>query len=861
MSERYNIKATEKKWRESWASKDAFAVSEDTDKPKYYVLEMFPYPSGRIHVGHVRNYTLGDVVARYKTAQGFNVLHPMGWDAFGLPAENAAIERGAHPAKWTHENIAVMRDQLKSMGLSIDWSREFATCDPEYYAHEQRMFLKFLEEGIAYRKEAVVNWDPVDHTVLANEQVIDGCGWRTGAPVERKKLNQWALKITDYADDLLDGLKTLDRWPEKVRIMQENWIGKSVGLQFKWDIKGLDEQIEVFTTRPDTLFGASFVGLAPDHPLATQLCAGKDGFEEFIKQCQATGTSEAAIEKADKLGFDTGLTATHPLLGREVPIYIANFILMDYGTGAIFGVPAHDQRDYDFATKYDLPILPVISSDDHDFEKGAYTETGNVINSADWMNGQSIEDAKKVVIEKCEEGKTGYGTTQYRLRDWGISRQRYWGCPIPVVYRNSDGACIPVPDDQLPVKLPEDVSFDKPGNPLEHHPTWKHTTCPETGEPATRETDTFDTFFESSWYQFRYCDPKNEKLPTDKDKAAYWLPENGGVDQYIGGVEHAVLHLLYARFFTRAMNSCGFVTNKEPFSGLFTQGMVTHETYKDEDGKWIFPTDAKKDDQGNWVHVETGKPVSIGASIKMSKSKKNVIDPEEILETYGADAARLFILSDSPPERDLEWTESGIEGAWRFVNKVYSYIIQALESNYLPEPNTSPPEMEDEASINLRRITHKSIKGVEEDIESFQMNKAVARIRTLANAITSVNKTREHDLHPWALREAIEVLVRLLNPMCPHLTEELWQKLGHTTLLIHEPWPKYNDKLLVSDTMTIAVQVNGKMRATITLPADANADKAQEIALAEDKVQRAMDGKSLRKFIYVPGRIVNVVVG
>ncbi len=853
MSERYNIKETEKKWRTKWASMDAFSVSEETDKPKYYVLEMFPYPSGRIHVGHVRNYTLGDVVARYKTAQGFNVLHPMGWDAFGLPAENAAIERGAHPAKWTHENIAVMKEQLQSMGLSIDWSREFATCDPEYYAHEQRMFLKFLEEGIAYRKESIVNWDPVDNTVLANEQVIDGCGWRTGAPVERKKLNQWSLKITDYAEELLEDLNGLERWPEKVRVMQENWIGKSVGLQFKWDVVGSDDKIEVFTTRPDTLFGASFIALAPDHPMTAKLAGGKDGFDDFIKACQAQGTSEAAIEKAEKIGFDTGHTATHPTLGREVPVYIANFILMDYGTGAVFGVPAHDQRDMDFAMKYKLPISQVIIPEgmaSMALAGEAYTGEGLLANS-DFLNGLSIDDAKKAVITKCEENDTGFGTTQYRLRDWGISRQRYWGCPIPIVYCEDCGA-VPVPDEQLPVTLPKDVTFDKPGNPLDHHPSWKNCACPSCGKDATRETDTFDTFFESSWYQFRYCDSKNETLPTDKAKAAYWLPENGGVDQYIGGVEHAVLHLLYARFFTKAMRTCGFVDCKEPFSGLFTQGMVTHETFKDSNGKWIFPTDAMKNDAGEWIHTETGEPVTIGASIKMSKSKKNVIDPEEILDTYGADAARLFILSDSPPERDLEWTESGIEGAWRFINRAHG-VITTLDLQ-----NGEESACGDKAK-DLRRLTHKTIKGVGEAIEAFAMNKAVALLREFYNGFTAF-KLQDSGDH-FALNEAVENFIIMMNPMCPHLTEELWSVIGKENTLIEQPWPAYDKGLLVADTISIGVQVNGKVRATITLPANANQDQAQDIALAEEKVQRAMDGKTLRKFIYVPGRIVNVVVG
>lgn len=891
-SERYNIKECESKWRDLWESQNSFRVTEDTSKPKYYVLEMFPYPSGRIHVGHVRNYTLGDVVARYKTAKGFNVLHPMGWDAFGLPAENAAIERGEHPKRWTMENIASMRAQLKSMGLSIDWEREFATCTPEYYKHEQGMFLKFLEKGIAYRKESLVNWDPVDNTVLANEQVIDGCGWRTGAPVERRKLNQWFLKITDYADELLTSLESLDRWPEKVRIMQSNWIGKSVGLQFKWNVIGSNTQIEVYTTRPDTLFGASFLALAPDHPLAKELAGQKEGFDAFIKQCQAAGTSEAAIEKAEKIGFDTGHKATHPLLGRDVPIYIANFILMDYGTGAIFGVPAHDQRDFDFATKYNLPILPVISTLPQSLsQKGEgsalaqgegtlpYTGNGTLINSQ-FLDGLDIEAAKAEIIRRCEEGKTGFGTTNYRLRDWGISRQRYWGCPIPIIYCDSCGA-VPVPQNQLPVTLPDDISFEKAGNPLSHHPTWKHVDCPKCGKAATRETDTFDTFFESSWYQFRYCDSKNETLPADPSKTNYWMPASGGVDQYIGGVEHAVLHLLYARFFTKAMRDCGFVNTDEPFMGLFTQGMVTHETYKDQNGKWLYPTevtfkefigDAVEhgfEDLGSKhantmliidpkqrVKISDGTPVTVGASIKMSKSKKNVIDPEEILETYGADAARLFILSDSPPERDLEWTESGIEGAWRFVNKVYT-VISSIPYKDLK----SPPSFSSNA-LDLRRLTHKTIKDTGEAIEAFAMNKAVAKIREFYNGFTAFRATDGGDF--FALNEAVRTFIILINPIMPHLAEELWsqyQGADRSRNLTDTPWPTYDESLLISDTVKIAVQVNGKVRATITLAANADKETAEKTALSEGNVVRAIGDSQIRKVIVVPGKIVNIVVG
>lgn len=858
MSERYNIKECEAKWRAKWNDNDCFRATEDSDKEKYYVLEMFPYPSGRIHVGHVRNYTLGDVVARYRRASGYNVLRPMGWDAFGLPAENAAIERGVHPGKWTISNTTEMREQLKSMGLAIDWEREFATCTPDYYKHEQAMFLKFLEKGIAYRKESVVNWDPVDNTVLANEQVVDGKGWRTGAPVERKSLNQWFLKITDYADDLLEGLETLDRWPEKVRIMQENWIGKSKGLHLNLDIVDSDETLKIYTTRPDTIFGASFAAIAADHPLAEKLAGDKDGFADFIKECQATGTSEAAIEQAEKLGFDTGYTVQHPFLDDvQLPLYIANFILMDYGTGAIYGVPAHDQRDFDFATKYGLPIKQVISppafansalpeqpvEEQHDMQE-AYSGPGTLINS-EFINGLEIDAAKAEIIKRCEEQGIGEGTTQYRLRDWGISRQRYWGCPIPVVYRESDGACIPVPEDQLPVELPEDISFDKPGNPLDHHPTWKHTTCPETGEPAIRETDTFDTFFESSWYQFRYCDPKNESLPVAKDKADYWM----GVDQYIGGVEHAVLHLLYARFFTRAMKTCGYVSCDEPFKGLFTQGMVTHETYQDSDGKWMFPTE--------YEALADKSSAKVGPSIKMSKSKKNVIDPEDILDTYGADAARLFILSDSPPERDLEWTESGIEGAWKFVNKLHRIISE--QQDKLPSTGTTEPTEFSSSAKDLRSAAHKAIGGVAKSIEDFAMNKAVAQIRELSNAIAAFKPQDDADL--WALRESFEILIKVFNPMMPHLAEELWSQLGHETLLTNEPWPSADESLLKQDTVTIGVQVNGKMRGTIDIAPDSSEDIAREAALAQDNVQRAMDGKQIRKFIYVPGKIVNVVAG
>lgn len=844
----YEMKDIESKWRKVWLDRQSFAVDEESKKQKYYVLEMFPYPSGRIHVGHVRNYSLGDVVARYKKSKGFNVIHPMGWDAFGLPAENAAMERGEHPGKWTYANIDVMRTQLQSMGLSIDWSREVATCHPQYYRHEQKMFLDFYRKGLAYRKESMVNWDPIDNTVLANEQVIDGKGWRTGAPVERRKLSQWFLKITDYADDLLDGIKTLDRWPDKVRIMQENWIGRSRGLQFKFALEGSDEAVEVFTTRPDTLFGAAFVAIAPDHPLAKKLAGNRAGFDDFLKTCAAQGTSEAAIEQAEKIGFDTGVRAVHPFdASKTVPVYLANFVLMDYGTGAIFGCPAHDQRDFDFATKYKLPITQVVAPVDGAEVKLPYSDEGVLVNS-DFLNGMDVEAAKAAAIEKIESLGAGFGTTQYRLRDWGVSRQRYWGCPIPMVHCKSCGI-VPVADDQLPVTLPEDVTFDKPGNPLAHHPTWKHTNCPSCGAAAERETDTFDTFFESSWYFARYCDPRNEKEAFSKEKAAYWLP----VDQYIGGVEHAVLHLLYSRFFTRALSDCGYTDVKEPFAGLFTQGMVTHATFKDQDGKWLFPTQAITNDAGQLVHVDTGAPVTEGRIEKMSKSKKNVIDPDDILNNYGADAARLFILSDSPPERDLEWTVSGIEGAAKFVHRLYRLVTE------IPLQIVEKPKEFTSAQQEMRAQTHKALSGLGADIEAFHMNKAVARLRELANAIEKYKSV--HSAGDWAYREALEYLIRGFNPMMPHVTEELWAHLGHHTILADMTWPEIDASLLQSDTATIAVQVNGKMRATITLPKDMDQKAAEAAALSDPNVQRALDGKAVKKVIVVPNRIVNVVVG
>lgn len=847
--ERYNTKEAEAKWRKYWVDNKAFEVTEDTSKPKYYVLAMLPYPSGRIHIGHVRNYTLSDIVGRYRKAQGFNVLNPMGWDAMGLPAENAAMERNVHPADWTYSNIAQMKDQLLSMGLAIDWSREVATCHPGYYKHQQKMFLKLFEKKIAYRKESMVNWDPIENTVLANEQVVDGKGWRSGAPVERRKLFQWFFRITDYAEDLIEGIKTLERWPDKVRLMQENWIGKSQGAQFKFDLTTADGQVEVYTTRPDTLFGASFVGLAFDHPLAKQLAGDKQGFDEFVKACQSTGTSEAAIEQAEKIGFDTGHKVAHPFIeGRELPVYLANFILMDYGTGAIFGCPAHDERDFEFANKYKLDILPVVSMPEG--ETLPYTGPGKIINS-DMLNGKTVDEAKAAAIAELEKQQRGTGVTKYRLRDWGAVRQRYWGCPIPLVHCESCGI-VPVPESQLPIELPMDINYDEPTNPLVRHPTWKHTDCPSCGKAAIRETDTMDTFVDSSWYYLRYMDARNENEAFAEPIAKYW----GGVDQYIGGVEHAVLHLLYSRFFTRALRDCGYpIQSDEPFLGLFTQGMVTHATFQTDDGKWMYPAEVEQGANGQWVTKEGAKPVTMGPVIKMSKSKRNVIDPQDIIDTYGADAARLFIVSDSPPERDLEWSTAGIEGCWRYINKVFKTVSDAIPT--LPAQGSKEPASFAVHATELRRTTHKTIEGVAKDIEAFHMNKAVARLRELSNAFSAFSA--KDDADQWALREAIESFVVMANPVMPHLCEELWNMLGHKTSLTQTSWPTLDKSLLSSDTVTLAVQVNGKMRATITLPASADQKAAEAEALAQDNVKAALEGLSIKKVIVVPGRIVNVV--
>lgn len=851
----YNFSEIETKWQSSWAKNNVFKAIEDPNKPKYYVLEMFPYPSGRIHMGHVRNYTLGDVVARFKAAKGFNVLHPMGWDSFGLPAENAAIENNTHPAKWTRENVKSMRDQLGTLGFSLDWSRELSTCEPEYYKHEQKMFLDFYKAGLAYQKESWVNWDPIENTVLANEQVIDGKGWRSGAEVEKRLLSQWFLKITEYADELLDGIKTLERWPEKVRIMQENWINRSEGARVFFDIIGRDDRLEVFTTRPDTLFGASFCAIAANHPLSEEIAKDNTQLADFVAECNSMGTSEEAIEKAEKKGFDTGLEVAHPFIsGKKLKVFVANFVLMEYGTGAVFACPAHDQRDLDFARKYNQDVVPVVLPKDEDsasytIANEAYTGDGSIFNS-DFLNGMSVNDAKSAALKKLKELNAGESTITYRLRDWGVSRQRYWGCPVPMIHCEDCGI-VPVPESDLPVKLPDDVTLDKPGNPLDHHPSWKHVNCPNCSKPAVRETDTFDTFFESSWYFARFCDPNNDNEAFAREKVDYWLP----VDQYVGGIEHAVLHLLYSRFFTRALKKCGYLDIEEPFAGLFTQGMVCHETYQDAANKWLLPGDViHKGDE--IFHNKTGEAVKLGRSIKMSKSKKNVVDPEEIVSSYGADTARLFMLSDSPPDRDLEWTESGIEGSWRYTNRLWRMITEP--DGPIADIDVTTPQDLSKPIEDLWRLTHKSIDNITQDLERFHFNRAVARIRELSNALGGLKGDAPEVC--WLRRRGFEALVQLISPMTPHLSEELWAILGHTKSLADIGWPTADKNLLIDDAVSIGVQVNGKVRATIEIPADSSRDEIEKIALENDKIIKAIDGKTPKKIIVVPNRIVNIVV-
>jgi leucyl-tRNA synthetase len=849
---RYDFAQAEPHWQAQWDQAGCFAAQDvpNGDKPKYYVLEMFPYPSGKIHMGHVRNYTLGDVVARYKRAQGFDVLHPMGWDAFGLPAENAARENKADPADWTYANIANMRGELKRMGFSLDWAREFATCDPEYYGQQQKIFLDFWRAGLVERRDASVNWDPVDMTVLANEQVIDGRGWRSGALVEKKKLSQWFLKITDFAPELLEGLNTLERWPERVKLMQENWIGYSQGAEVTFalaePVAGIAD-VTVYTTRPDTLFGMSFLAIAPEHPVAKAVAAQNAQAAAFIAECASQGTSEAAIETAEKRGFATGLEVVNPFTGTKYPVWIANFVLMDYGTGAIFGCPCGDQRDLEFARKYKLPVPVVVAPNvDEIPEIGAKALDGaGVIVNSGFLTGLSTADAKPAAIAALEKMGAGKGVTNWRLRDWGISRQRYWGCPIPVIHCDACGPQ-PVPEDQLPVVLPRDVSFERPGNPLDHHPSWAKVNCPACGKAARRETDTFDTFIDSSWYFARFCSPRAD-TPTVLEAVKHWLP----VDQYVGGIEHAILHLLYARFFTRAMEKTGHVTVKEPFAGLFTQGMVTHESYKDEGGNWLYPEQVVKSAEGA-THRDTGSPVQVGRVEKMSKSKRNTVDPGAIVGRYGADTARWFVLSDNPPERDVEWTESGVQGASRFVQRLYRLGLQVAGEARVTQPAVISGEAK-----KLRQLTHRTIAAVTEALESFAFNVAVAKLYELTGAVSGAAADTDELL--FARFEGADVIARLVAPMMPHLGEEVFAKLRPDAGLVAlQPWPKADPALLVQDEVTMALQVNGKLRGTMTVPAGQSAEANTAIAL--QTLSTVLAGQNIVKKIHVPDRIVNFVV-
>ncbi|QAY76878.1 leucine--tRNA ligase [Sphingosinicella sp. BN140058] len=849
MAARFNPLEADAHWQKVWEERGTFHASDASDKPKAYILEMFPYPSGRIHMGHVRNYTMGDVLARYRRMNGFEVLHPMGWDAFGMPAENAAMEKKVHPGAWTWDNIAAMRAQLKRIGFALDWSRELATCDPAYYGQEQALFLDLFEAGLVYRKQSEVNWDPVDMTVLANEQVIDGRGWRSGALVERRKLSQWFLKITDFAEELLDGLGTLDHWPEKVRLMQENWIGRSQGLRFRFTLTapaGGEDGFEVFTTRPDTIFGASFAAIAADHPIATALAQSNADLAAFIEDCKKGGTTAAELETAEKKGFDTGLRVHHPLDPEwTLPVYVANFVLKEYGTGAVFGCPAHDQRDLDFARKYDLPVTRVVAPTPEEADEPigdeAYTGPGRLVNSA-FLDGLTAQDGIRAVIARAEEGGWGEGTTVWRLRDWGVSRQRYWGTPIPIIHCERCGA-VPVPMNQLPVVLPEDVSFDIPGNPLDRHPTWSKVDCPTCGAAARRETDTLDTFVDSSWYFIRFASQPADQ-PFDRAVAESWLP----VDQYIGGVEHAILHLLYARFWTRALKRIGRIDVDEPFQGLFTQGMVTHETYKAPDGRWLSPGEVVSRD-GGLVVEESGESVTVGRVEKMSKSKRNTVDPEPILDQYGADAVRWFMLSDSPPERDLPWSEAGIEGSWRFVQRLWRLASELAEQGGSTWLGNNEESAADKALV---RKLHQTIAAVAANVESLSFNKAVANIYELANAIEKAAPSP-------ARAQAIETLLLLVAPMVPHLAEQAWTGLGREGLIADAAWPAVDPALLIEDEVTIAVQVNGKLRDTLTAPKGAAKDMLEEMALGSEKIARLLDGKPPRKVIVVPDRLVNIV--
>ena len=849
--EKFNHTVAEKKWHDFWEKNKIFKASEDRSLKKFYCLEMFPYPSGKIHMGHVRNYTLGDVIANFKRLNGFNVLHPMGWDSFGMPAENAAIQNKLHPKNWTNSNIKTMKSQLKLLGFSIDWEREISTCDENYYKHQQSFFLELYKKGLVYKKESLVNWDPIDNTVLANEQVIDGKGWRSGADVVQKKLSQWFFKITEFADDLNESLDTLKNWPDKVKLMQKNWIGKSKGCEVEFNLNSSKEnkKITIFTTRPDTMFGASFIALAIDHPIAKEYEKTNE-FKAFKEECYKIGNTDEAIAKTDKFGFKTDYLADHPLIkNKKLPVYFANFVLMDYGTGAIFGCPAHDQRDLDFARKYNLEVTPVIlppeiNEKDFTIDKEAYVENGTLINS-DFLNGLGVDEAKETVIKRFEKENKGKGKTTFRLRDWGISRQRYWGCPIPILYRE-DGAIIPVPAKDLPVKLPEDISFDKPGNPLEHHPTWKFTTCPETGMKAVRETDTLDTFVDSSWYFLRFCSSQNMNKGYDIDDAKYWMP----VDQYIGGVEHAILHLLYSRFFSRAVSLGTKFEIKEPFQGLFTQGMVCHKTFKTEGGQWVYPEDVTEKDN-NFFEKNTDKKIIVGSSESMSKSKKNVVDPQSVIDMYGADAVRWFMLSDSPPERDIQWSDEGIAGCYKFIQKIWgmSEKIQSI---------SDPKKLTVSEKAVLDKLINKFIKEITLNIENFHFNVAVAKFYEFTNSLNKILNDTNCDKEEFA--STLKQFLILIYPFTPHIACEVWEKTTKQKDLHTQKWPSFKEELLKQSEFNIVVQINGKKRAVLLAKEGETEESLFQMSLELDNVKKLIENKKIIKKIYIKNKLINFVV-
>jgi leucyl-tRNA synthetase len=854
MSEKYNPRAIESKWQSYWHKNNTFKSELNKNKEKYYILEMFPYPSGKIHMGHVRNYTLGDVIARYKRARGFNVMHPMGWDAFGLPAENAAIENNISPGKWTYENIDTMRSQLQSMGLSIDWDREVATCDKDYYHQQQKLFLKFYKEDLIYKKESLVNWDPVENTVLANEQVIDGKGWRSGAEVEQKKLSQWFFKITSHANNLLESLEGMPGWPEKVKTMQKNWIGRSIGCEIDFEIESAYSQykpktLEIFTTRPDTIFGATFIAVSPFHPIVDDILECDTDIVEEIKKLRSLKLNEETISKNEKIGIPTKLSIKHPFIkNKKLPLFIANFILMDYGTGAIYGCPAHDQRDFDFAKKYNLEIINVIKPLDMSSaeDNQAYTGEGSLINSS-FLDGLSISDAKEKIIHEIEKIRIGKKTINYRLRDWGISRQRYWGCPIPILYRE-DGEIIPVPEKNLPVELPDEIDLSQSGNPLENHPEWKFTTCPHTGMKAIRETDTLDTFVDSAWYFLRFCSPQSD-TPFNENEINYWMP----VDQYVGGIEHAILHLLYSRFFTKALK---IKKINEPFKSLFTQGMVCHATFKNKDGAWVFPSDVEEKN-GKYYQISSGLDVTMGANESMSKSKKNVIDPEEIIKNYGSDSARWFMLSDSPPERDINWSDAGIHGSWRFCQKIWATITSNIKILNDKNVNLGQKDGSPDA-IRLLQKTYQSLDAVTRSIEGFQMNVGVAKIYELINHISKFRVTEDSEKN--ALSISLKILIRIIEPMVPHLAEECWSLCGNNSSLASEPWPDIDEKYLLKETVKIVIQINGKRRAEIETKIGASEDDVMEQIKSIKSVNDQMKNSTVIKNIFVPNKILNIVI-